>query len=177
WPNAQVSAHRFHAAHVDLGHAGFADVAATERVLMDGNDGVAYVRVPIDGDVLHVDDRSLVDDHVVDDARPAPSDPMRMAADAWPTPPGDDRLAPAQRHPAHERSADGDAHTRRREERDERRRVDRPHDDRTRSPGPVAVDVDPTPMVVGRPTPRRIVDPRPAGERAGDPVAPAARRP
>src|SRR5206468_754259 len=171
------SADGLEAPHVDIAHARLVRAAPTERVFAHADDGVVNVDVAVDGDVLHVDDRGAVDDDVVDDARPAPAGPPRAADEARRAPPRNHRLAPAERDPADERRADRHAHAGRTEERDEGGRVHGTHDDRARRPGPVAVDEDPTTMVVWRPAPRRLIDPGPAIAWIGDPASRAVGRP
>src|SRR5205823_6835784 len=97
-------------------------------------------------------------------ARAPPPAPPRRAGEADGPPPRHHRLAPAERHPAHYWAADADTDVRGgpAEEGNECRRVDGPHNDGSRRPRPEAVHVDPAPVVVRCPAPRRGVDPRPA---------------
>ena len=62
----------------------------TERIALSG--------VPVDMDVVHVDDRLLLHDDVVHVARAAPARPARMAAEARRSPPRDER--PVARSPS-----------------------------------------------------------------------------
>ncbi len=93
-----------------------------------------------------------------------------------------------QRDPAH-RGADADTHTHAdtgdiTEEADQSRRIDR-HDrrynvhrgDRLRRPGPTRPDLDPAPVMEGRETPGRVIDPGPAPGRDEGPMTLAIRCP
>ena len=155
---------RLEALHVHLGDARRRDGAAAEAILVDHHHGVLHGGVAVDVDVLHVHHGRVVDDHVVHDAWATPAAPCRHVGETRPPPPGHERLTPPERHPAQDRpaDADADAQTGPAEERDEGGSIHRPRDHRPRRPAPEAVHGDPAPMVIGRPTPRRGVDPGPA---------------
>src|SRR5207244_1218121 len=74
---------------------------STEVAAINGDDRIrdVDVLVPRDVDVADVDHRRVVDDLVVDDAGPAPAAPVGDADRPGPSPPRDDGLAVAERHP------------------------------------------------------------------------------
>src|SRR5207253_3049729 len=115
---------------VHLADAGLAHGPAPEAVRPYRDHRVLHAYVPVDRDVLHVHDGGAVDHYVVDDPRTAPAAPPGAADEPRAAPPRHARIAPAQRHPAHERSPHGHAHPGRAEEGDQRRRVHRAHYDR-----------------------------------------------
>src|SRR5262245_58276460 len=73
---------------------------SAETIARNTDDGVRDVDVLVHGDVGDVDRGVSVDHDVVDDARSAPAAPPRHADESPPTPPGNDRLAPADWRPA-----------------------------------------------------------------------------
>src|SRR5205085_5826994 len=91
-----------------------------------------------------------------------PGTPDGHAAPA--APPGEAGLAPAERRPADRAEPDRDrnATPAAAVPADQRRRVNRRGDDRTRRPAPVIVGIDPATVVERRPPPRRVVHPGPA---------------
>src|SRR5207249_9069206 len=123
----------------------------------------------------HVDVRGPVDDDVVDDARSAPASPRRHADEAGTPPPRDHRLAPAERRPV-ERATRGHHHAAP-EEDNERRGVRGANDNGPRGPRPVVADKNPAAVVIGCPTPRRIIEPGPSEAWVPDPAARAVRHP
>ena len=146
---------------------------------VDGHDCMRHAHVPVDADVVHAHDRLAVDHHVVHDARAIPAPPGRLAGRAPTPPPRHDRLAPAERNPAHcrpSRAADC-ASARLVEESHQGRRIDRSRDQGARRPRPVPVDEAPAPVMIGSPAPRRRVHPGPAVDGVEDPRAGAVRRP
>src|SRR6266545_4343959 len=101
----QISAHWLEPAHVDLrrSHTGLVNAAPAEMVLLNRHDGILNTGVPVDRDIVHIDDGRLVDDDIVDHPRSAPAAPPRTADETRPAPPRHYRLTPAERNPAHHR--------------------------------------------------------------------------
>src|SRR6185312_16142658 len=92
--------------------------------------------------------------------------------------PGHKRFTPAQRAPsiaAAEANADSPSWTTK--PRDQSRRVVRPVPDRSRSPAPVIVVIDPATVVEGSIAPRLVVNPGPAPRIDPNPVTVPVRRP
>src|SRR5206468_3220640 len=78
-------------------------VPAPEVVPTLGNHGVADVLVLEGVHVPYVHEDVLVDDDVVHDVRASPAAPPAGPDEAHRTPPRNNRLAEAERHPANER--------------------------------------------------------------------------
>ena len=145
-----------------------------EAIGRDADHGIVDGHVPVDVDVGHVDRRRPVDHHVVDHVRTAPAAPRGDADESGTPPPRNDGLAPGERGPAKRANAHPHAAA---EEHDEGRRVHGPDDYGPRRPRPVAADEDPAPVMIGRPAPGSVVEPRPPEARIPDPAAGAVRHP
>src|SRR4030095_4555332 len=134
--------------------------AAAEPIVVEADHRIAHAEVLEVRDGPGVHDPRVVDYDVVDDPGTAAPAPVRAPREGAAAPPRDHGLTESERTPADERRADADrdADAGRTEERDQRRRIDGTHHDRTRSPAPEARRVDPPSVVIRRPTPRRFVD-------------------
>src|SRR5439155_682048 len=170
WDGLHVerAAHRHELSDVGVGDPLWPFVMATEAISRDPDHRVRHGDVPVHVDVGHVDVRGAIHDDVVDDAWPTPAAPRSDPDEARTTPPRNQRFAPGERRPAERPDAETNSHAAA-EEDDEGRRVHGPDENRAGRPRPVAADEDPAAVVIGRPAPRRVVEPRPAESSVPDP--------